>query len=97
MVSISKNKPGKSGTKKALFDCKGVFNNFVYQELFRQSEKIQCPIIVKSEFCCIDCDTTSSKLVLLNKDGTFYENFDLPKEEHVQDCVQGLKQILSAG
>merc|ERR1719230_2065447 len=96
VTAFSTAKPGKHGSAKAMITAKDIFTDKQYEETFGTGDMIPRPIVVKTEYTCIDCDD-DGKLTMMDPAGELVEHLNLPTESHLSDVVPRLKGILEAG
>ena len=96
VISFSTAKPGKHGSAKAMITGKDIFTDKQYEETFGTGDMIQAPVVVNTEYNCLDCDA-SGALQLLTADGNMKEDVSLPTASHLKDVEKQLRDILAAG
>ena len=54
VTAFSTAKPGKHGSAKAMITGKDIFTDKQYEETYGTGEKIPAPVVVNTEYTCID-------------------------------------------
>ena len=96
VTAFSTAKPGKHGSAKAMITGKDIFTDKQYEETFGTGDMIPCPVVVKTEYNCLDCGDDGT-LQLLTPSGEMKEDISLPTASHLSDLEKLLKSILTAG
>merc|ERR1712151_381685 len=84
VVNFSTAKPGKHGSAKAMITGKDIFTDKQYEETFGTGDMIPAPVIVNTEYTCLDCNE-DNVLMLLTKEGEMKEDLSLPTAAHLKD------------
>ena len=84
VISFSTDKPGKHGSAKAMITGKDIFTDKQYEETFGTGDMIPAPVVVKTEYTCLDVEEDGT-LQLLTKDGEMKEDLKLSEFEHLKD------------
>ena len=84
VTSFSTAKPGKHGSAKAMITGKDIFTDKQYEETFGTGDMIPAPVVVKTEYTCLDVEDDGT-LQLLTKDGEMKEDLKLSEFEHLKD------------
>ena len=87
-------KPGKHGSAKAMITGKDIFTEKQYEETFGTGDQIPVPIVIKTEYTCIDVQ--DGVLSLMDQTGEMKEDMNLPTESHLKDVANLIKSILEA-
>ena len=95
VTAFSTAKPGKHGSAKAMISAKDIFTDKQYDETFGTGDMIPRPIVVKTEYTCIDCND-DGQLTLMAPDGEIKEDLNLPTEAHLSDVPPRIKAIIEA-
>ncbi len=95
VTSFSTAKPGKHGSAKAMITGKDIFTDRQYEETFGTGDMIPRPIVVKTEYNCLDSD--GDFLTLLTPSGDVKEDVKVPNEAHLLDIAKRIKEILAEG
>ena len=96
VTAFSTAKPGKHGSAKAMITGKDIFTDKQYEETFGTGDMIPCPVVVKTEYNCLDCGDDGT-LQLLTPSGEMKEDISLPTASHLSDLEKLLRGILAAG
>ena len=96
VTAFSTAKPGKHGSAKAMITGKDIFTDKQYEETFGTGDMIPCPVVVKTEYNCLDCGDDGT-LQLLTPSGEMKEDISLPTAAHLSDLEKLLRGILAAG
>ena len=97
VVSFSTAKPGKHGSAKAMIMGKDIFTNNQYEETYGTGDQIPAPVVVNTEYTCIDIDE-DGVLMLLTPNGEMKEDVTLPlNREHLKDECKLARSIIEAG
>merc|ERR1719230_2544733 len=68
VTAFSTAKSGKHGSAKAMITGKDIFTDKQYEETFGTGDMIPAPVVVNTEYTCIDIDLDDGgKLSLLDK------------------------------
>ena len=97
VTAFSTAKPGKHGSAKAMITGKDIFTDKQYEETFGTGDMIQAPVVVNTEYTCLDIDN-DGVLMLMDGEGTMKEDVSLPdNREHLKDTCKLARSILEAG
>merc|ERR1711935_1094203 len=86
VVSFSTAKPGKHGSAKAMITGKDIFTDKQYEETYGTGDMIPAPVVVNTEYTCIDLE-----------DGGMKEDLKLSDSGHLKGMDKEIKRILDAG
>ena len=96
VTSFSTAKPGKHGSAKAMITGKDIFTDKQYEETFGTGDMIQAPVVVNTEYNCLDIDE-EGVCQLLTPDGEMKEDVSLPTASHLSDVCKLARSIIAAG
>ena len=96
VVSFSTAKPGKHGSAKAMITGKDIFTDKQYEETFGTGDQIPAPVVVNTEYTCIDIDE-DGVLMLMDPNGEMKEDVSLPlNRDHLKDQCKLAREIIKA-
>ena len=94
VVNFSTAKPGKHGSAKAMIMGKDIFTDKQYEETFGTGDQIPAPVVVNTEYTCIDIDD-EGVLMLLDPNGEMKEDVTLPLNcAHLKDVCKLAREII---
>ena len=96
VTDVSTAKPGKHGSAKVILKGKDIFTDKQYEETFGTGDMIPAPVVVNTEYTCIDCNE-DGVLMLLTKEGEMKEDLSLPTAGHLKDLGKQVRAIIEAG
>merc|ERR1712086_254134 len=97
VVSFSTAKPGKHGSAKAMITGKDIFTDKQYEETYGTGDMIPAPVVVNTEYQCIDLDKDDQTLTLMTKDGEMKEDLKLSEAAHLKHMQKEIEKIQEAG
>ena len=95
VTQFSTAKPGKHGSAKAMITGKDIFTDKQYDETFGTGDNIPVPVVIKTEYTCIDMDEDGI-LSLLTPEGEMKEDCMAPSESHLSHVKPKIRDILDA-
>ena len=96
VTNLSTAKPGKHGSAKAMIVAKDIFTDKQYEETFGTGDMIPAPVVVKTEYVCIDMDADGA-LTLMTAEGEMKEDLSLPTEGHLNHLEKEIRAMLEKG
>ena len=91
VTAMSTAKPGKHGSAKAMIVAKDIFTEKQHEETFGTSDNCKVPIVKKTEYSCIDIDTETGNLTLMEQEtGECREDINLPEEGHLNQLKKDI-------
>ena len=95
VTQMSTAKPGKHGSAKAMVTAKDIFTDKQFEETFGTGDMIPAPVVVKTEYVCVDCDE-DGVLMLMTPEGEIKEDISIPSANHLNHLEKDLRKILEA-